>query len=204
MENKKIKFPVAIIFIVCECLSCLLYALYLCNQKYYSSNSNELLKLLIPLCLDCASKLLFCCLLFRRKSDDALLLAICILIIPSLYFSTQNTLPVKYLLINIVGLIATILTILIVGTITLPKLSLYKNLAKKILFIPSILFAVEPLSQLPLYLGNHLFVTSPYNFLYYVIGPMLGAIGIYLFLRWASNPYSKKTINKHVNIHEGE
>lgn len=82
MENRKIKFPIAAIFIIIDLfLSVIGLAI---SFKYYTEESR--MSVLFNDALVYGCRLILCCLLFRKKQDKILLIGTCTLAIPRLVF----------------------------------------------------------------------------------------------------------------------
>lgn len=192
MENKKIKFPTATVFIIIDLLlSVTDFAVYF---KYYTEDNRMSLLFIV---LKFVSRMILCCLLFRKKQDKILLIGTCAIAIPRLLILILN-----FTVINVFELFNCLLIIFIVGTAILPELSKFKHISEKIYFIPAIVCLLNPIY---VYTNNvfnghtHRLISDIFSTLYSSLPWMIAVI---LFLKWCLDPYVKeKTKKENSNVY---
>lgn len=198
MENKKIRFPIAIIFLVIELLAYLVYIIYVFKYDTYVTGE-QLMSNLFDYSLGCAVALIFVCLLLRKKLDKIFFIGTCTIAIESLIFLIKN-----FTVANIFSLLLGLLIVFIVGTAILPELSKFKHISEKIYFIPSIFSLLNSIIlYIKLYIKNPYIIHPIFSvlifFCTYLISSLIWPTAIALFLKWCLDPYAKERTTKDPN-----
>ena len=196
MENKKIKFPIAIVFIIIDLLLSVFSIAV--SFKHYG------MSVLFSYVLTFGSRMLLCCLLFRKKQDKILLIGTCAIAIPRLVFLIKN-----FTVINVFELFNCLLIIFIVGTAILPELSKFKHISEKIYFITAIICLLNPIDSIIYYCTKNDFYGEIAPQFSYIFSTLFGSlpwmIAVILFLKWCLDPYVKeKTKKENSNVYIAE
>lgn len=182
MENKKLKFPTASILLVISLLITLIFDVL---AKRAGLNFN------VPQIINIITQLAVIVILFMKRNDIILFAGTALLSLSDLInvFSSFN-------LYALIGLLASLMILFIVGTTTLPQLNKYKSIAEKVYFLPAVIFIISYIPNIRILAT---YGSSLINFLINlcpILSILFFSVGMLLLAKWALNPYKKeKTIN---------
>lgn len=206
-ENKKMKFPIAAIFLI---IHALLNTITLFTNLFVYSRSYSWIYIFLTV-FDIALIIALCTVLLRKMHNKVLFYITCLFVIQQTFY-----LIMYFSFFNLLNFLADLLIAFIVGANFLPPLSNFKSIAKKIYFIPSIVLLANALYIIrsdflecieELFEFGDIYIEGTVAIISSIISALPFIIGVFLFLNWCLDPYvkekpTKENSNLDVNITE--
>ena len=185
MENKIIKFPLAailfLIFAIFEFLGLCLFVIIEIVENQTSNESEIIVSAVVSSALLIAPRIFTGIVLLQKKLNKLLFIATIPFIAVSGYY-----LIIDFSVGQVIQVFAYLLLTFIVGTATLPQLSACQKIAKRIYFLPAILYFSSALINVIIMFARF---PSP-DRITDLFDAILFAVALFLFASWCMDPYT--------------